>query len=253
MGILSEYKGLLDRVRLYQSERGLSLRAFARLAEVPPSTLVGMHSEAWTPSGSVLVKVLDAMDRSGEASAPSVDVDAMTQGVSVAWAKDGRCVERVFKPNAIGQIGPSELAQSQRLLRRRHRSHSAAIQIAKGVSPGAAVHLFDAIGDDAQNFRITRWDGSSGFDGGRDYTGQRLGDAPDSAYLQHLCAAYMSTRELRAERFSFVHRRGPDGLRTFFRLLKPLKGVDGRPQILCVTLPEKPDASRHLIPDRFRV
>lgn len=253
MGVRFEYDQLLDRVRHFVEANRISGRQLAKMAGVSEAAVRGIRTMQWAPSAPVLTAVLDAMDAFGDVPPARVDADRFTQGIALSFKSNGRCVERVFTRDAVEKIVPEKLRAVHAYVQHNRVSAPRVVQSVTGLVPGGAVHLTNAVGDDAAAFRFTHWDSSTGFDGGRDYKGKSLRAAPDSAYRENVYAAYMAVRETALERMSFVGRRGPDGLRLFYRLLEPLVGPDGAPQILCVTLPEKPGAARQFLPDRYRL
>ena len=98
---------LLDSVRSWRREHGLSIREFARFAGISPTTVADMDNLDWSPTTATLRRLADAM-RGHEASILAAGPDGL-RAVTVAVTPyvDGRerCLERSFRPEAVNMLG----------------------------------------------------------------------------------------------------------------------------------------------------
>lgn len=245
---------LLDRVRRWRIARGLSIRETARLAGLDNKTLGDMDAPDWAPSSATLRTLLRMMDgAAGRLPEIAPRIERLSVGVLPFRGTDGwRCLERVLKPAALEALGLDALAAVAGIGPSGLRDVGA-IEYARSTVAGGAAHLVDASIADAGRFRFLSWDNSTGYRGGVDFTGSELADVNDEAYREALVGAYREVRDSGRPRISFVDRRGPDGRRTFYRVLVPLVSPGGVPQILSVTLPQEPQTARYLLANRMRV
>lgn len=223
----------------------------AGTSDVP---LRGIDNPDWSPTVASLRAILKAMDGpQGKLVAAACRMDSLCGDTLPFRAPDGRVLERLLKPEALAVFGQDGLSAAYDRLQAGDLSIDRAMVEAKSLVQGGAVHLVDASAEDPRRYRFRHWDNSTGYREGVDFTGAELGDVEDAAYLAELVAAYRSVRTSGRARVSFLHRRGADGMRTFYRILVPFIGHGGSPQVISVTLPEAPQAARHLFPSGMRV
>jgi len=242
----------LGCIRTWRRRHALSIREFARLAGVSPTTIADMDDPAWSPTVATLRRLADAM-QGHEAiilATGARGLQAATVAVTPYVEGRERCLERCFRPEAANLLG---LRGYHAILSSELSKFEQAAATAKALMPKAAVHLIDASADRPEGFRFLIWDASTGYRGGADFTGTLVADVNEPAYLAELVAAYGSVRATGRAHLAFVHRRGSDGTRTFWRLLIPLVGQRRGPKIMSVALPQDPQSARYLLPHRLRV
>lgn len=255
---LSKNENLLDslltRIRQYRRDTGLSVRAFTEMTGVPIGTLRDLDDPSWSPTVTTLRAILRAMDGPpGRLVVVAPRIEQLSIAVLPFRSETGRCLERVLKPEALHALGQTGLAAVVARLGPGKVSAAQAVEISKALVPGSAVHLVDAYPADPRRYRFLHWDASTGYCGGADFTGSDLADVGEAAYRTELVEAYSAARASGRCRLSFVHRRGPDGVRIFYRLLIPFIADGGGAEILSVTLPQEAQAARYLLANRMRV
>lgn len=250
----SRLDDLLETVRGYRRRAGLSVRALAEMAGISDVPLRGIDGPDWSPSVATLRALMRAMD-GPQARLLEVGrgIDRLSYGVRPFRAPEGRLLERILRPEALAALGRTDLLGSLRRLDGGGLDAEDAVEAARGMVAGSAVHLIDVSSPEPRLFRFRHWDPSTGYRGGEDFRGTVLADVDDGAYRAELLEAYEAVKLSGRPRVSFVHRRGPDGVRTFYRCLIRFVSHGGAAQIVSVTLPEIAQAARHLLPNRMRV
>jgi hypothetical protein len=186
---------------------------------------------------------------------PSVDysirepvqrLDLGTIGVGRSFLKGEKSAhDKVFlDTNAVSEVEPTQMAKVQRFLEQRRgrdgiiREGLFDFDVFKALAPQCATHLFDIDDLDPGNFLTVRWDASTGFNGGVDYSGTSLKGFDDAALLECVARDYLMVRETGWSHFSAVSRQFKDkGNRRFLRLIVPMLGADGRRKMVSVTRP----------------
>jgi hypothetical protein len=150
-----------------------------------------------------------------------------------------------MEPNALSRVEPDQMARAQSFLEQRRgsdrvvRADPVDLDIIKTLAPQCASHYFDIDDPNPENFKVIRWDGSTGFNGGFDYTGTYLALFRDDDAM-FSCAAedFLTVRETRWPHFSAIKRQLRErGNREYLRLLVPVRGSDNREKMISITRP----------------
>lgn len=166
----------------------------------------------------------------------------------------GILYERSFEAAGVVDLEPRQLAAAWRYVEKRRSGeglapHELEVDVLRSLAPDAAVHIVDVASNDPYGFTALVWDSGTGFEGGRDFTGLAVRDILDDAYAQAVAERYRQAARSGTGLLSFVHRMGPDGIRTFFRLLVPLFGDPARPFLLAISLPQRPGSELLMFPE----
>ena len=145
---------------------------------------------------------------------------------------------------AVLEVEPSQIGRIQMFLEQRRgrdgviRENLFDFEVFKALAPQCATHLFDIDDLEPANFRTVRWDSSTGFNGGFDYSGTNLAYVDDKALFDCVAQDFVTVRETGWSHFSAVSRQFKDkGHRRFLRLMIPILGADGRKKMVSVTRP----------------
>jgi DNA-binding XRE family transcriptional regulator len=248
--------GLRNAVRTFRIESGMSRGGLAKAAGIAVGALNTMDDPDWSPRYATLQALARFMDRESTA-APGAPVSCAraelrrhTVGVC-RWAIDNAIViERVFEPEAVNSIAPEMVEAMCAVVASADTSPRAIVSAARCALPDGATHLINISPRAVNEFTVTSWDKSTGYNGGADYSGVPFTHLfCDDAYKTHCEDAYAAAAS-RRPRFSFVQRVGADGTRRqFLRRLIVLPSSTNGPHVLAITLLKKGQAAKAFVAD----
>jgi transcriptional regulator with XRE-family HTH domain len=238
-----------------------TVAALARRAGISRGALRGIEQPDYNPTLQTMVAALAAIplhrqrEFFGEKPVDPAVLARSTRQLRRFADPGGRVTERSFEPRAVARLEPRQLWPALRyVMRARSRplgrlSSDIDGTVLREILADGAAHFIDQRPDDPLDHAAYVWDRRTGFRDGLDLTGMRIRDSVCGALTDSLVARYREVRGSRAPNFGFVHRVGPDGTRTFYRLLEPLEGADGGPEVLTMTLPQDPLLAHQIFAD----
>lgn len=163
-------------------------------------------------------------------------------GVRQSHGNQSQSSKIYMDPAAVGAVEPEQIDRARRFLEQRRgrdgviRANPLDLDVIKTLAPQCATHIFDIDDPNPANFKVIRWDPSTGFRGGIDYSGTNLSlFNDDDAFYNCVAEDFLTVRETRWSHFAALRRQSREqGTREFLRLLVPVRGSDMRDKMILI-------------------
>ena len=231
-------------------ESGMNKHELALRSGVSDTLLKGIEGPDFTASLRTLRRIEAVMPR-GWAPAP-VSVPAAPAVDARRFAFDrrqcsgplSRCFKQYLSLDAVAAADPGQIGRARDYLRQRAEAAGSLregmfrLDVLKAMAPQCAIHVLDVGDPRPEAFRIQHWDNSTGFKGGRDFSGTLMGDCPDRDLSRCVTEDYRTCRDTGWEHLTAIARDFVNyEARRFLRYMMPFVGHDGRARIVSINRP----------------